>query len=225
MIRVTGNNSLLMSLLNTDTDNDTKVVDLLKKSSETEKSSKTTGKKSEEYDSVKKSASSLKASAAVLSETGEDSIFAKAEESGDYSDLISLIERFTGDYNSLLESLSDLDTDKSANYSKELKSIISGQSEALQKVGITVDSNGKLVIDEGTLKNADKKELKDLFQGENSVAGKVADKSIYIGANAAADQYVDSCQLYSRWNIRRICPDGKSDRQLLRLSFLRLKCH
>ena len=139
MIRVTGNNSLLMSSLNTDTDNDTKVVDLLKKSSETEKSSKITGKKSEEYDSVKKSASSLKASAAVLSETGEDSIFAKAEESGDYSDLISLIERFTGDYNSLLESLSDLDTDKSANYSKELKSIISGQSEALQKVGITVD--------------------------------------------------------------------------------------
>ena len=132
MIRVTGNNSLLMSSLNTDTDNDTKVVDLLKKSSETEKSSKITGKKSEEYDSVKKSASSLKASAAVLSETGEDSIFAKAEESGDYSDLISLIERFTGDYNSLLESLSDLDTDKSANYSKELKSIISGQSEALQ---------------------------------------------------------------------------------------------
>ena len=164
MIRVTGNNSLLMSSLNTDTDNDTKVVDLLKKSSETEKSSKTTGKKSEEYDSVKKSASSLKASAAVLSETGEDSIFAKAEESGDYSDLISLIERFTGDYNSLLESLSDLDTDKSANYSKELKSIISGQSEALQKVGITVDSNGKLVIDEETLKNADKKELKDLFR-------------------------------------------------------------
>ena len=196
MIRVTGNNSLLMSSLNTDTDNDTKVVDLLKKSSETEKSSKTTGKKSEEYDSVKKSASSLKASAAVLSETGEDSVFAK-EESGDYSDLISLIERFTGDYNSLLESLSDLDTDKSANYSKELKSIISGQSEALQKVGITVDSNGKLVIDEETLKNADKKELKDLFQGENSVAGKVADKSIYIGANAAADQYVDSCANYT----------------------------
>ena len=183
MIRVTGNNSLLMSSLNTDTDNDTKVVDLLKKGSETEKSSKTTGKKREEYDSVKKSASSLKASA--------------AEESGDYSDLISLIERFTGDYNSLLESLSDLDTDKSANYSKELKSIISGQSEALQKVGITVDSNGKLVIDEVTLKNADKKELKDLFQGENSVAGKVADKSIYIGANAAADQYVDSCANYT----------------------------
>ena len=56
MIRVTGSNSLLMSSLNTDTDNDTKVVDLLKKSSETEKSSKITGKKSEEYDSVKKSA-------------------------------------------------------------------------------------------------------------------------------------------------------------------------
>lgn len=197
MIRVTGNSSLLMSSLNTDTDNDTKVVDLLKKSGETEKSSKTTGKKSEEYNSVKKSASSLKASATVLSETGADSIFAKAEESGDYSDVISLIERFTGDYNSLLESLSDLDTDKSANYSKELKSIISGQSEALKKVGITVDSNGKLVIDEETLKNADKKELKDLFQGENSIAGKVADKSIYIGANAAADQYVDSCANYT----------------------------
>lgn len=197
MIRVTGNNSLLMSTLNTDTDNDTKVVDLLKKSGETEKSSKTTGKKSEEYDSVKKSASSLKASATVLSATGEDSVFAKAEESGDYSDLISLIERFTGDYNSLLESLSDLDTDKSANYSKELKSIVSGQSEALKKVGITVDSNGKLVVDEDTLKNADKKELKDLFQGEKSIAGKVADKSIYIGANAAADQYVDSCANYT----------------------------
>ena len=37
MIRVTGNNSLLMSSLNTDTDNDTKVVDLLKKGSETER--------------------------------------------------------------------------------------------------------------------------------------------------------------------------------------------
>ena len=32
MIRVTGNNSLLMSSLNTDTDNDTKVVKILKKS-------------------------------------------------------------------------------------------------------------------------------------------------------------------------------------------------
>lgn len=211
MIRVTGNNSLLMSSLNTDTDNDTKVVDLLKKGSETEKSSKITGKKSEEYDSVKKSASSLKASAAVLSETGEDSIFAKAEESGDYSDLISLIERFTGDYNSLLESLSDLDTDKSANYSKELKSIISGQSEALQKVGITVDSNGKLVIDEVTLKNADKKELKDLFQGENSVAGKVAVKAFTSEQMLRLIQYVDSCANYnsrlehlqnmSRWQI------------------------
>ena len=88
MIRVTGNNSLLMSSLNTDTDNDTKVVDLLKKSSETEKSSKTTGKKSEEYDSVKKSASSLKASAAVLSETGEDSIFAKCSHASDKAYLL-----------------------------------------------------------------------------------------------------------------------------------------
>lgn len=91
--------------------------------------------------------------------------------------MISLIERFTGDYNSLLESLSDLDTDKSANYSKELKSIVSGQSEALQKVGITVDSNGKLVIDEETLKNADKKELKDLFQGENPLQEKLLIKA------------------------------------------------
>ena len=210
MIRVTGNNSLLMSSLNTDTDNDTKVVDLLKKGSETEKSSKTTGKKSEEYDSVKKSASSLKASAAVLSETGEDSIFAKAEESGDYSDLISLIERFTGDYNSLLESLSDLDTDKSANYSKELKSIISGQSEALQKVGITVDSNGKLVIDEVTLKNADKKELKDLFQGEIPLQEKLLIKAFTseqmlrltsMWTVVPTIQQVEHPQNMSRWQI------------------------
>lgn len=169
----------------------------LKKSSETEKSSKITGKKSEEYDSVKKSASSLKAMCSSIKWNRRGFHFCQGRRKRRLFRFVSLIERFTGDYNSLLESLSDLDTDKSANHSKELKSIISGQSEALQKVGITVDSNGKLVIDEETLKNADKKELKDLFQGENSVAGKVADKSIYIGANAAADQYVDSCANYT----------------------------
>lgn len=44
MIRVTGNNSLLMSSLNTDTDNDTKVVDLLKRAVRQRRAAKQPGK-------------------------------------------------------------------------------------------------------------------------------------------------------------------------------------
>lgn len=45
MIRVTGNNSLLMSSLNTDTDNDTKVVDLLKRAVRQRRAARQPGKR------------------------------------------------------------------------------------------------------------------------------------------------------------------------------------
>ena len=45
MIRVTGNSSLLMSSLNTDTDNDTKVVDLLKRVARQRRAAKQPGKR------------------------------------------------------------------------------------------------------------------------------------------------------------------------------------
>lgn len=200
MIRVTGSNSLLMSSLNTDTENNTKVAELLEKTSGTDKtqeSHKTNGVNSSKYNAVKTSASELKTLASKLTSEDAESIFAVAEETSDKTGVTDTIEDFVKKYNALMNSLDDLGTTKSDNYRTELKSIIASKSDELKKIGITSNADGTLQVDSDTLNKAELADLKALFQGTSSIASKILEKSVYIGANATADQYVDSCSNYN----------------------------
>lgn len=88
---------------------------------------------------------------------------------------------FVKDYNNLIEN-----TDKSANsnvvnQASYLKNIISNNKSAFSKMGVTVNSDKTLSIDEEKFKDADMSGVKNLFSGAYSFAEKMTDKvnSIY----------------------------------------------
>lgn len=195
MIRVTGSNSLLMSSLNTETDNEV-LFNAVHKEESVSKTGKTLGARAQEYSEVKDAASELQSLATYLSERGEE-LLTQILETGDRSELNDKIKSFVSGYNNLLDQLEGLDTDKADRYADQLKSIVNGKSDLLAQVGITGNDKGVLSVDEEKLSQADTESLKELLAGSGSLAGQVAERSMYIGANAVADQYVDACSNYT----------------------------
>lgn len=185
MIRVTGSNSLIMSSIDS-----TSEVDLQNRADKlhnilTGKKDKEVGTIPPEYKELQNEVSKLKELADKL--TGS-SIWTEAEELGDTSEVTEMAKDFVEQYNSLLKALDNTETGE--GYSKELSAIVSGNKDLLTKVGISVSDGGKLTIDEEVFSKASLDDLKKLFQGESSMAGKIADKSVYAGASAVAHAYM-----------------------------------
>lgn len=83
---------------------------------------------------------------------------------------------FAEDYNDLIRN-----TDKSTNsnvvsQADYLKSIVSGSKSAFSKIGVTVNSDKTLSIDEKKFKDADMSGVKNLFSGVYSTAEKMTDR-------------------------------------------------
>ena len=83
---------------------------------------------------------------------------------------------FVKDYNELIKN-----TDKSANsnvvnQASYLKSLISNNKSAFSKMGVTVNSDKTLSIDEEKFKDADMGGVKNLFNGAYSLAEKMTDR-------------------------------------------------
>lgn len=83
---------------------------------------------------------------------------------------------FVKDYNDLIQN-----TDKSANsnvvnQAGYLKNVVSGNKSALSRIGVTVNSDKTLSIDEEKFKDADMSSVKNLFSGVYSFAEKMTDR-------------------------------------------------
>ncbi|MDE7428416.1 MAG: hypothetical protein K2N00_03955 [Lachnospiraceae bacterium] len=83
---------------------------------------------------------------------------------------------FVKDYNDLINT-----TDKSANsnvvnQANYLKSVVSNNKSAFSKIGVTVNSDKTLTIDEEKFKDADMAGVKNLFSGAYSIAEKMTDR-------------------------------------------------
>lgn len=83
---------------------------------------------------------------------------------------------FVKDYNNLIEN-----TDKSANsnvvnQASYLKNLVSSNKSAFSKMGVTVNSDKTLSIDETKFKDSDMANVKDLFDGAYSFGEKMTDR-------------------------------------------------
>lgn len=92
-----------------------------------------------------------------------------------------MFSAFVKDYNELLTN-----TDKSANsnvvnQASYLKNLVGSNKSALSRIGVTVNSDKSLSIDEEKFKEADMSNVKNLFGGAYSFAEKMTDRvnSIY----------------------------------------------
>lgn len=89
------------------------------------------------------------------------------------SDLEKDIAGFVSNYNSTLNSSSKIASATLAKRTDWMTRITSNNSDALQKVGITVNSDNTLSLDKTALSAASLSDIKSVFSGKSSYAGQV----------------------------------------------------
>lgn len=101
--------------------------------------------------------------------------------------VVSAVKNFVKSYNSMISSTTDSESASISNTSKYLVSNTKANASLLKQVGITVGSDNKLSVDTKALEDAEMSDLKTLFKGNGSYAGRVSSyaTSIYMAAIAS----------------------------------------
>lgn len=150
---------------------------------------------------IKNDASDLYSAANKLTTTGSKSLFNKKDITTTNADgtkttkndydrdaIYSAVKNFAKEYNALIDSASSDAAGKSTSRTlSSMMNLTDVFKNQLEKVGITVDSNGKLLVDEEEFKKADMLKVKGLFNGSNSYASNVGGYASTIGSSASSD--------------------------------------
>lgn len=154
----------------------------------------------EKLTEVSASASTLEDSAEKLINRGSDSLFkekeltvknANGEETKvmgyDTDAIYKAVKDFADKYNSFVKSVDDSDSTKLDQELDNMTSVVSDYTQALKEVGVTVNEDNTLSVDEKTLKAADISDLKKLFNGNASFTYNVSTKASMIGVTANSE--------------------------------------
>lgn len=156
-------------------------------------SSKTTKKTETETDKtgvtqLKKDADQLKTSTEKLA--GED-LWKKTAGKEDTEKLAGAVKDFASNYNKVLDQASKISSKEVSQDVKFMTGLTDSFSKVLGKIGITVESDGKLSVNEEAFKKADMTTAKTLFTGVGSFGSQIADKAnnIYRDADMGTSIY------------------------------------
>lgn len=179
------------------------------------------------YSLMEASSKAIQSSAENLLETGETSVFAKAEaaqaaaesekteeaentENTDGAsktvksntedganpyteDVADEVLNFVSLYNSMMKSLNRTGDTTEKAYANELSSYARKYEDGLKTVGITIQRDGSLKVNEKTLEKASISELKKVFHGKGSFPDLTATASIKIESFGTANvNYLNS---------------------------------
>lgn len=150
--------------------------DTSKKSTDGTKSTEETSEQKAQKNSLmstKSAASDLKNAAAALRE---------AEGSG--ADRLEKAKDFVKAYNSMLDSMENIDDTKILQKSIWMINDFKVNQGLLKDAGISIGSDNKLTLDEDKFKEAKTSTLDTLFKDRNSLMGKVASKTFDIATRA-----------------------------------------
>jgi hypothetical protein len=142
-----------------------------------------------ELTKVKKNAEALKTSVNAL---GEDDLWKQTAGAYDTDGIVKAVKEFASDYNDTLTQAGKVSSKEVTQSTKFMTNMTDTMSNALKKVGITAGTDGKLTVDEDTLKSADMSKVKSLFSGDYSYGSQIAQKASSISSAA-----VMSSSLYS----------------------------
>ena len=112
---------------------------------------------------LKEAAESLEDYVSKLCDDGKNSLFARAEATGDKSELIANITGMADAYNKTLKYLGGSDSALNKFYAQELKNYTSDHSDALKAAGVTRNKDGSLSVQKDALDAADLDSLKKAF--------------------------------------------------------------
>lgn len=121
---------------------------------------------------IEETSDDLKASADALLERGTKSLFKTervTDEKGNVSEqydtdkIYKAVSKFADEYNSLVDKASESNTANISSAAERLVKMTGYNEKMLEKVGITVDEDNHLKIDEKAFKAADMSKVKSLF--------------------------------------------------------------
>lgn len=143
---------------------------------------------------VKSSADDLKESAAKLTETGEKSLFTEAQ-TAVTDDMYKAVTSFVSDYNDVMKTASSSSSSNVSRNASNLAQLSNVLTKSLSEVGITINTDNTLSVNETKFKEADVNKVATLFNGSNSYADMVSQRADFIG-NAAVKASTSSGALY-----------------------------
>ena len=161
-----------------------------------QKSSTATSKDSSEaLASIQKSTDELKESADALLEKGSKSVFKKGEDGVDTDAVYKAVNNFVKDYNSVISSTEESNTKSIATRSANLITSTSAYGKQLSEIGITVNDDFTLSLNEETFKKSDMASVESLFSGAGSFGYKTSAQASLI--NFAADTEASRANTYN----------------------------
>lgn len=162
-----------------------------KKMNQTEQTDKTSNSSAKKNSAGSVSLSAVKAEATELSDatkklttTGKNSLFSNADKY-DKDAAYKAVSAFVNQYNDTVDSMKTITGTAVKNAGNHMKNMTNIMSKGLAKVGITVDTDGKMVLDEKTFKDADMSRVKSLFNGSSSYAGMISTAADRIASQAS----------------------------------------
>lgn len=126
---------------------------------------------------MKKEAEELKSSAEALN---KDDLWKANDGKYDTDKIYSAVKAFTDNYNDVLTQSGKVNSKDISQDMKYMKSLTDTMSKALSKIGITVESDGKMNVNEDTVKKANVTSIKNMFGGAVSYGSQIADKASSI---------------------------------------------
>lgn len=177
----------------------------------TSTTSSTTTTEQKAYATIKTEANALKADASDLLVKGTKSLFTKVEiedeETGttskqyDTDAIYNAVQSFIDDYNSLVASASTSTNASILQKSVSMVQTVESYEDELSALGITIDSDNTLSIDEDIFKAADMADAKSLFNSSSSLGASIYQSASEIenlaSSAASSSSLYDSSASYS----------------------------
>ena len=121
------------------------------------------------------------------------------------------VKDFVKTYNSMIDTAEGSKSDNVARITKNLTNYTKINEKVLKSVGITIGSDNKLSVSEETLGKASVSELKDLFRGSSSFAGRASSYATSLYTTAVAN----NSSLYSgKGNLKALSMSSLFDTYL-----------
>ena len=147
--------------------------------------------RADELAAVKEAAKNLKSSVQALNQSSLYEKVSKTEvdevtgaettaEAYDWNSLFNAVKEFANNYNTTIDKMAEVSSSTLLKNATWLSNITSSNDKLLNRVGITINENHKLVVDETKFKESDMADVKALFYGSNSYGDKIAYKASNI---------------------------------------------
>lgn len=163
----------------------------------TQKNKATAAQTQKLYYNMKYHAGQVMDYADKLTDKSDKSLFAKAKESGDTSEIVSTINSFVSQYNSMLANLKESGTRADTTYLTQLNSISGLNRSDLAACGVTRNADGTLTVDNEKLAAADIETLEKAWNGNSGMAGRAALWADSVESNAERNMTAQASSAYS----------------------------